>query len=374
MQQQLSLQGGPRQLLQQQQEEEQQDQEQQQELQQLTHLNLGIPGLRISSSAHPWLQGLAELQSLDLAEVYLHPDILRAITGLQSLQLRDTEVVGEQAGVSELCDCINSFQHLTTLWLTGVPGPAPFAAACAAVRGSTVSSTAGDQGSTAGSGMDTGSSGGDAHNRGAVSGGNGDSTTAGSSRDPDSRKKMRRLGLWDFEIPEGGWQRLFPAGQVLPELYNLSMRVFFADFRHQDLVSLAQCCPNLEELLLLREQDGEQPVGFNAMYLQFEPLTVLTRLTSLTITGVRDENLHDNPEVVAITLPPEMFDGAALAKLVSLRSLTIWAPCTLSERGLMAMTALTRLTFLTVDTRMRGGLYQLAGVTYYNKVRLLSAV
>lgn len=142
-------------------------------LQQLTYLRLGTPSVNISSRTYPWLAELPSLLELDLADGLLDAGLLSSMRSVTQLSISSgTKVAEGSSGMGQLLRSIGSMQSLGSLTLQSLSEPILSAEAC---RGLTSSS------------------------------------------------KLHTLELADLHLPEGAYQRMFPAGRQMPALGTVEL-------------------------------------------------------------------------------------------------------------------------------------------------------
>jgi hypothetical protein len=262
------------------------------QLQALTHISISIPDCElVSTSSSPAFSGSTGLQELNLYYTVIDPWAFHGLTALRSLELfvNPADQRGIAGGVAVLLRHIASMQHLQRLvFSTGYAASLAVGGAAAELCGAVTTS---------------------AH--------------------------LAYLNLIGLRLPRNAWVHMFPPGRRLPQLHGFE--VCFAapapsvDPNQFDCVALGQmvnCCPAIKCLsysnLSLFEQN-----------MSLAPLLRLQQLARLEC--------------------PYVVDGAAsigvLARLPSLTSLHMHAWPSLSEAGLLQLTALTGLQELAVTAQ-----------------------
>jgi hypothetical protein len=211
--------------------QEHSQQQQQPVLRHLTKLQLGAPGLPITSSIYiyPWLADLPALLDAEFTTAVMTPQAICAAPNLTKLELVRTMIAGGSSGLKDFFTSVGSLPELKVcnLGMHATNAKVPL----------------------------------DACNL----------LTAGS--------KLTQLQLSGLRVPQGGWQHAFPANVQLG-LTSLELTDMTAArgalISSEDLQRLVQCCPHLNNLSL--EQGAHQA-------LELQPLVQLSGLESLSLGG-----------------------------------------------------------------------------------------
>jgi hypothetical protein len=168
------------------------------------------------------------------------------------------------------------------------------------------------------------------------------SASAYSALTADSTLQVLQLSSARF--PAGAWDAIFPAHGLQAPAQLTFLRLLYCEEQigGKSLPGLVQCCPKLESFHL----SGKAQLGSS--------LTQLCQLSALTELWLS----HVTDEVASI-----------VAQLQGLSSLHFVQPSTVSDRGLLPLTALQRLTNLLVSSE---GLSRRMGTGFGTMLRLVS--
>jgi hypothetical protein len=223
------------------------------------------------------LQGASQLTRLDLHGYSVEPGAVAGKVMLQHLSLRDCELSGGAAGVTQLLSHMQSLQQLTHLGLynslPGSQGGTPPAAAYSAL-------------------------------------------TASSN--------LQHLDIGWCTLPAGAWQHLFTAGRQLPRLQTLLVT---GTKQPGGLAALApegsrlvSCCPGLRHLDMMQVQYSQESLT---------PLQGLSRLQKLclgdeesTVEGVEVVSRLLGLETLVLYTPGNTTERNMLLQLTALKHLT----------------------------------------------------
>jgi hypothetical protein len=256
----------------------------------LTSLLLEGAHFTLGDVSTPGLARLARLASLRVLQLHacngLQPRLLSTLTGLQDLQLQLTPIEGTGEGAGAFLDLLPRLRQLTALSLNkALVHEAPRSSSAYA------------------------------------------SLLASS--------KLQRLELSNARLPRGTWQQvLFPVAEEdwsaasSPARQSLtSLKVSYGEenIGGPALPGLVRCCPELRALQLHGgvQQRSDAPHPLSA-------LQGLAQLTELSLSHVNDAA------------------AAALSQLTSLSSLVVIQPSSVSDEGVLRLSALQQLTYLWV--------------------------
>jgi hypothetical protein len=268
--------------------QEHSQQQPQPQLQHLTKLQLGVPGLPISSHIYPWLAELPALLDAQFTRIVLTPQAICAAPQLTRLEMDQTRVAGGSPGLDTFLSSLRSLPNLKVCNLS-------LHASNRRIRSPDACSL----------------------------------LTTGSS--------LEQLHLSGLRVPQGGWKHAFPAGVQLG-LTSLELTDMTAAgcelVSTEDLQRLVQCCPLLKHLSL--EQGAHQAV-------ELQPLTQLSGLSAPILGGY----LHDTD---APHRAAEWAQAVSrLSQLPVLKCLEFQHPDVLSRPEMLQLTMLTRLTSLHMN-------------------------
>lgn len=138
-----------------------------------------------------------------------------------------------------------------------------------------------------------------------------------------ANSKLQALQLSSAQLPAGAWDAMFPAHglQAPAQLTFLRLAYCEEQLGEKALEGLVRCCPKLESFHL----SGRAQLGWS--------LTQLRQLSALTELGLS----HVTDEV-----------AGKVAQLPGLSSLLFVQPSSVSDRGVLQLTELQRLTYLWV--------------------------
>lgn len=135
--------------------------------------------------------------------------------------------------------------------------------------------------------------------------------------------KLQRLTLWDTHLSERVWERIFPAGQLLPALTYLGIFCNYGPASCDTWKHMVAACPSLQQLELDVSCLPEGPQATDQM--PKSELLPLTALTSLTLSPLPAEHV---PHFALLTglqeldLSSSSIQESDLKWLVSLSELT----------------------------------------------------